>query len=121
MAANHIGDLRVRKLPSSNTGLSNDAEFFPGEPKSWSLAFQVNETAADTGRPAGTLMWAGLANCYFWIDPVNGVGGAMMTQILPFADDAVLNLFYDFERAVYAEPVMDRRKATTPTANNTRP
>jgi methyl acetate hydrolase len=101
MAANHIGDLRVQPLVSANRELSNDAEFFPGEPKSWGLSFQINEAPAATGRPAGTLMWAGLANSFFWIDRDNGIGGAYLSQILPFADEATMNLFFEMERAVY--------------------
>jgi methyl acetate hydrolase len=101
MAANHIGDLRVGPLISSNPDLSNDAEFFPGEPKSWGLTFQINEAGAATGRPAGTLMWAGLANSFFWIDRRNGIGGAYLSQILPFGDAGSLELFFELEKAVY--------------------
>lgn len=101
MCENHIGDLRVRKLVSEAPPFTNDAEFFPGQPKSWGLTFQINETVADTGRPAGTLMWAGLANSFFWIDRTNGVGGAYLSQILPFADDQSMGLFFNIERAVY--------------------
>jgi CubicO group peptidase (beta-lactamase class C family) len=82
--------------------LSQDAEFFPGVAKSWGLTFQINEEPAPTGRPAGGLMWAGLANSYYWIDPVNGIGGVYATQILPFADVKALPLYYAFEQAVYA-------------------
>jgi methyl acetate hydrolase len=101
MCQNHIGDLRVKQLTTVAPPFSNDAEFFPGEPKSWGLTFQINETAGATGRPAGTLMWAGLANSFFWIDRKNGVGGAYMSQILPFADSRSLDLFYAIERATY--------------------
>lgn len=102
MSRNQIGDLRVKELSTVAPPFSNNAEFFPGEPKSWGLTFQINETAVDTGRPAGTLMWAGLANSFFWIDRQNGIGGAYLSQILPFADERSLNLFLDLERAVYA-------------------
>ena len=101
MSANHIGDLRVQPLTSANTELSQDAEFFPGDPKSWGLSFQINEVPAATGRPAGTLMWAGLANSFFWIDRQNGIGGAYLSQILPFADPGTVDLFMEFETAVY--------------------
>ena len=101
MCQNHIGDLRVSNLKTVAPPFTNDAEFFPGQPKSWGLTFQINETAADTGRPAGTLMWAGLANSYYWIDRTNGIGGAYLSQILPFADEKSLGLFFDIERAVY--------------------
>lgn len=101
MCENHIGDLRVQKLVTVAPPFTNDAEFFPGQPKSWGLTFQINEAEADTGRPAGTLMWAGLANSFFWIDRTNGVGGAYLSQILPFADAGSMELFFDIERAVY--------------------
>lgn len=101
MAQNHIGDLRVRLLPTQTPTHSNDAEFFPGSPKSWGLSFQINEEAVSTGRPTGTLMWAGLANSYFWIDRENGVGGCYLSQILPFADQPTLDTYLAFETAVY--------------------
>lgn len=101
MCKNHIGNLRVKMLKTVAPGFSNDAEFFPGDEKSWGLTFQINETAADTGRPAGTLMWAGLANSFYWIDRQNGIGGAYLSQILPFGDEKSLQLFYDIERTAY--------------------
>jgi methyl acetate hydrolase len=48
-----------------------------------------------------SLSSAGLANTYFWIDPTERVGGLIMTQILPFADPAVLAAYHAFERAIY--------------------
>ncbi|MEM7340279.1 MAG: serine hydrolase domain-containing protein [Actinomycetota bacterium] len=102
MSQNHIGDLRVQMLPTTNPAFSNDAEFFPGAPKSWGLTFQINEEPGPSGRPAGTLMWAGLANSYYWIDRENDVAGAYLSQILPFADAGSLGLFDELEAAVYA-------------------
>ncbi len=101
MAENHIGDLRVQELKTVSPQFSNDAEFFPGDPKSWGLTFQINEVPAGTGRPAGTLMWAGLANSFFWIDRQNGIGGCYLSQILPFADGPSTDLFFEVESAVY--------------------
>jgi methyl acetate hydrolase len=102
MAANQMGDLRVRLLKTAEPLLSNDAEFFPGSPKSWGLSFQINEQAESTGRAAGTLMWAGLSNCYFWIDRSSDVAGLMLTQLFPFADQQSLDLLHAIETAVYA-------------------
>ena len=101
MSRNHMGDLRVVPMVTTNPSRSNDAEFFPGVPKGWGLGFMVNHGTAPTGRCAGSLAWAGLSNCYFWIDPAAGIGGVYMTQILPFADVRSLTLFLDFETAVY--------------------
>src|SRR5258708_16344708 len=101
MSRNQMGDLRVVPMVTTNPSRSNDAEFFPGVPKSWGLGFMINHETAPTGRSAGSLTWAGLSNCYFWIDPATGVGGVYMTQILPFADAKSLPLFLEFETAVY--------------------
>ena len=64
MTVNNIGDLRVVALPTVMPELTNDAEFFPGVEKTWGLTFQINEEPLPTGRPAGGLMWAGIANSY---------------------------------------------------------
>lgn len=101
MASNQMGDLRVKELISTNPALTNNAEFFPGLEKSWGLTFQINEAPAPTGRPAGGLMWAGLTNCYYWIDLENDVAGVFITQLFPFADRAALDVYYRMETAVY--------------------
>ena len=102
MSRNSMGGLRVRMLPTQNPVLSRDAEFFVGTPKTWGLSFMINETTAPTGRPAGSLAWAGLANTYFWIDPKPKIAGVIMMQILPFVDAKALALFTAFEKGVYA-------------------
>jgi CubicO group peptidase (beta-lactamase class C family) len=101
MSRNHMGDLRVTPMITTNPSRSNDAEFSPGIPKSWGLGFMLNHEKAPTGRSAGSLAWAGLSNCYFWVDPARGIGGVFLTQIFPFADVKSLPLFLDFETAVY--------------------
>jgi methyl acetate hydrolase len=99
--ANHLGDLKVKMLPGVIPSLSNDAEFFPGMPKSWAYTFMVNDEDAPTGRPAGSLAWAGLANLYYWIDRRNGIAGFWGTQIFPFADAASVTGYLEMETAVY--------------------
>lgn len=100
---NAMGALKVTMLPGIMSHLSNDAEFFPGMPKSWGLSFMINDHDAPTGRPAGSLAWAGLANIYFWIDRKSGLAGFWATQILPFVDQAAINGFYAFETAIYRD------------------
>ena len=102
MSRNNMGDSRVSPLKTVVPALSNDAEFFPGMSKTWGLTFQINDETAPTGRPAGGLMWAGLANSYYWIDPKTGIGGVYLTQVLPFADKKALPLYYAFETAFYS-------------------
>ena len=104
---NQLGDLKVTMLPGVIPSLSNDAEFFPGLSKSWGLTFMVNDDTAPTGRPAGALGWAGLANLFYWIDRRNGLGGYWATQILPFGVPASFGGYVAFESACYD----DRRSA----------
>ena len=108
---NHLGDKKVTMLPGVIPALSNDAEFFPGLSKSWSLTFMVNDEMAPTGRPAGALGWAGLANLFYWIDRRNGIGGYWATQILPFGDPASFGGYIGFESACYAQPTATQRAA----------
>ncbi len=98
---NQIGDMKIGMLPGVDRTLSNDAEFFPGLPKSWSFTFMVNDATAPTGRPAGSLGWAGLANLFYWIDRRNGYGGFWATQILPFGDPVSFGKYMEFETAFY--------------------
>ena len=101
MGQNHIGGSQVTMLKRSMP-FSNDAEFFPGMVKKFGLAFMVNTEAVPGGRSANSLAWAGLANTYYWIDPAKKVAGVILTQILPFFDSKVIDLFGHFETAIYA-------------------
>jgi methyl acetate hydrolase len=101
MARNHTGDLAVGGLAPTVPPLANPVTFMAGVRRCWGLGLQVNLEPLPTGRSAGSLAWAGLGNTYFWIDPAAGVGGVLLTQILPFADPAVMRLFARFETAIY--------------------
>lgn len=110
MSADQIPGLEVQPLRTQVPALSEDAEFFPGLSKGWGLSFMINRAEAPTGRPAGSLAWAGLSNCYYWIDPRNGIAGVFVSQLLPFADRLALPRFLAFESAVY-RAMQDRRIA----------
>ena len=96
------GNMKSGGWTTSMPTLTNNGEFDPGITKSWAYTFQLNEEPTRTGRPAGSVMWAGLSNCYYWIDRKNGVGGYWGSQILPFLDVASYPGFVQFETAVYA-------------------
>jgi methyl acetate hydrolase len=106
---NHLGENKVTPITGVIPSLCNDAEFFPGQSKSWALTFMINDEEAPTGRPAGALGWAGLANLFYWIDRRNGFGGYWATQILPFGDPASFIGYMNFETAFYES--LRQRKA----------
>jgi CubicO group peptidase (beta-lactamase class C family) len=88
-------------LKTQEPTLSNDVDFFPGAEVRWGLGYMLNMEPGPNGRSAGTVGWAGLANSYYWLDPVRRVTGVILMQILPFADPAAVRLYGQFERAVY--------------------
>lgn len=98
---NHLGQRKITPFKGVIPSLSNDAEFFPGLSKSWSFSFMVNDEQAPTGRPAGAIGWAGLANLFYWIDRQNGFGGFWATQILPFGDPVSFTGYMELETAFY--------------------
>ncbi len=101
MSENHIGGLDVGVLRTAMPGLSNDVEVFPGMTKKWGLSFLINTQPAPTGRSAGSLAWAGLANTYFWIDRTKRVSGVFLSQVFPFYDRTAIDLLGKFEMEVY--------------------
>ena len=88
-------------LTSVLKDLAHNTDFFPGISQKWGLSFLLNMQDSPNGRAAGSMTWAGLANTYFWADRAKRIGGVIMTQILPFGDPVVLNLYERFEQAVY--------------------
>ena len=101
MSQNHIGPIEVGLFKTAMPALSHDIELFPGMSKKWGLSFLINTQPAPTGRSAGSLAWAGLANTYFWIDRAKRVCGVFLSQLLPFYDPAAIDLFGKFETEVY--------------------
>jgi methyl acetate hydrolase len=101
MSQNHIGPLEVGVVKTAIPALSNDVELMPGVTKKWGLSFLINTAPLPTGRSAGSLAWAGLANTYFWIDRTKQVCGVFVSQLLPFYDPTALDLLTTFETEVY--------------------
>lgn len=89
------------RLTTAVPPLSHDFEPMPGVAKTHTLGFLRNQADLPGLRRAGSLAWAGLANCYYWADPATGVAGVLFAQFLPFADPRMLQTFEAFERAVY--------------------
>ena len=103
MAQNHIGGLEAaNSIKSLMPTLSNDVNVFPHSVDKFGLGFLINTEPLPGGRSAGSLMWAGIYNTYFWIDRENDLCAVLMTQILPFYDDDVIQLLQQFETAVYS-------------------
>ena len=101
MGQNHIGNIPAGIMKTENPTRSNDVDFFPGAEVRWGLGYMLNMQPGPNGRSAGTVSWGGIFNTYYWLDPVQRVTGLIMPQVLPFADQRVLQLYGQFESSVY--------------------
>jgi methyl acetate hydrolase len=101
MSENHIGALEVGVLRTAMPTLSHDVELFPGMSKKWGLSFLINTAPAPTGRSAGSLAWAGVANTFFWVDRSKRLCGVFLSQVLPFYDRTAIDLLGRFETEMY--------------------
>jgi methyl acetate hydrolase len=84
--------------------LSNDIDLSPGFPDQdlkWSLSFMINTRPGAAGASTGSLFWAGLANTFYWLDPVRRVSGVFLTQILPGSDQLAGRSYGQFASGVY--------------------
>jgi CubicO group peptidase (beta-lactamase class C family) len=89
-------------IESAFPELCNDIPSLPVE-QGWGLGFHLVLEDLPGMRSAGSGDWAGLFNCYYWIDRARGIAGTMLTQLLPFFDAGAVETFAGFEAGVYAE------------------
>lgn len=93
----------VGDVPSQIAAVTSTGSFLPGLNKGWSLGGLINNEENPNGRSKNSMAWAGLGNCYFWVDPTAGKLGFVVSAILPFFDKDVLHLADALERAVYGK------------------
>lgn len=75
----------------------------PGQRGGWTLGgYLVNTETGPAGRSPGSLHWAGIFNCYYWIDLDRDFAGVILAQVAPFADPGVLDAFAALERMACA-------------------
>jgi CubicO group peptidase (beta-lactamase class C family) len=101
MAANQIGNVRVRALKTAMPERSSDFTFVNDGRDMWGLGFMITAVQQNGKRSAGSLSWGGINNTYFWVDRTRGIAGVILMQFLPFADTKALAVCDAFERAVY--------------------
>jgi len=100
---NHLGSISLPELMKSTMpDLSNDVPSLPF-PQGWGLGFHLTLVDLPGMRSKGTGDWAGVFNSYYWIDRSKGIGGVLMTQLLPFFDLRVIETLMGFEMAVYQQ------------------
>jgi hypothetical protein len=89
-------------IPTQAPWLVHDVEALPFR-QSWGFGFQLMLEDIPGMRREGSGFWSGVLNTHFWIDRGSGVAGAVLTQLIPMFDQAMLETAAGFEIAVYAD------------------
>lgn len=98
---NQIGALDFpAEIPTADPASTCDCNLGPG--LKWGLGLLLNSEDQPGARAAWSGAWAGIFNTHFWVDPRNGVTGAIYTQFLPFVEPRAVKMYQDYERALYA-------------------
>lgn len=82
-------------------GLAPD--FSKGTPLDHGISGVINMEDEPGKRKKGSMMWAGLCNGHWFIDPVSGIAATLFTNVLPHPDAAVSRVWDELERAVYGD------------------
>jgi CubicO group peptidase (beta-lactamase class C family) len=102
MGENQIGSVVVEEQPAADASRSRPYPLGAGR-DTFGFGFQI--AAPDDRyagfRSAGSLSWAGIDNTHFWIDPTRRVAAVLLTQVLPFYDEACIGTLRGFEKLVY--------------------
>jgi len=99
MTSNQIGDLIVETQPGTDPLRSKSFPIGAGRDK-FGLGFQIATSNAENPnfRYPGSYSWSGIYNTHFWVDPVRGLAGVILMQVLPFYEDDCIALLQDFEQ-----------------------
>lgn len=98
-----LGDLTLPEvIRSADPLLCNDIPA-PPVPESWGLGFHLLLADLPGMRRSGTGDWAGLPNCYYWVDRSGALCGVVLTQAFPFFDERIVGTALQFEAGIYAE------------------
>ena len=102
MTSNQIGSVVLDTMPAAIPARSAAFPFGAGKDK-FGLGFQITVTDGTPTRErgAGSYTWAGINNTHFWVDPGNGIGVVILTQVLPFYNATSMDVMSRFEKLIY--------------------
>jgi CubicO group peptidase (beta-lactamase class C family) len=70
-------------------------------PVNQTLCGAVNLKDIPGKRKAGSIIWRGLSNGYWWLDLKTGIAAVVYLQVVPYGDELTLKLCDEFEKEVY--------------------
>jgi len=98
---NQIGDLDFPPaIPTADPASTHSFNAGPGY--KWGLGLLLNTQDIPGMRRAYSGAWAGLCNTHFWVDPTTGICASIYSNFLPFVPPEALELYANYEKALYA-------------------
>ncbi|KAK4176770.1 beta-lactamase/transpeptidase-like protein [Triangularia setosa] len=85
------------------TGFAPDFDELTASEMSWGLTGALNLVDLATGRKKGSMMWSGVVNPHWFIDPTTGIAATLIVSVLPFGDPVPGKLYKELESVVYSE------------------
>ena len=97
---NQIGDFAAAMQRTAISDRSNDFIFMDGSQK-FGFGVMIETVPRPGRRSVGSYSWGGIVNTFFWVDPAADLAAVLMLQIAPFASRACIELWGQFELALY--------------------
>lgn len=104
MVKNQIGDISLN--PEGwyfDSGSCCNFNGLMDENSKWGLAFMIDGNSKSYGRQAGTVLWGGYMNTYFYIDFKSGIAASIYSQHIPFNHYETTSLFDRFSQIIYSK------------------
>jgi len=103
MTSNQIGALTVVQQPIADPFRARPFPIGSGK-DTFGFGFQIEAAPREPGmRSVGSYSWGGIYNTHFWIDPERQIGAVVLMQLLPYYDEAAMNVVRGFEKRLYHE------------------
>lgn len=98
---NQIGDLDFpAEIPTADPRAMHTLRV--GHGYKWGYGLLLNTQDVPGRRRAWTGGWTGMGNTYFWVDRATGIAGSIYFQFYPWLHHQALDVYLDFEQALYA-------------------
>ncbi|KAF7299558.1 Beta-lactamase domain-containing protein [Mycena chlorophos] len=78
-------------------------EFHLDMPLQYGISGMINLEDEPGKRKRGSMMWSGMYNSHWFVDPETGIAVALFTNVSPFGDAALLKLWDQLERTIYGD------------------
>ncbi len=103
MTKNQIGSISIHN-PNAYFDPGNCCNFngITSPTTTWGLAWLIDNEDKPYGRKAGTVLWGGARNTFFYIDFKSGIAASIYTQHRPFNHPATTGLFEKFSEIIYS-------------------